>query len=34
MAIKAALCRNCPFRKSSPKAGEAGGSVVPIPYPY
>lgn len=27
MAIKAALCRNCPFRKSSPKAGEAGGSV-------
>ena len=27
MPIKAVLCRNCPFRRSSPKAGEAGGSV-------
>ncbi len=27
MAIKAVLCRNCPFRKASPKAGEPGGSV-------
>jgi hypothetical protein len=23
----AVLCKNCPFRKSSPKAGEIGGSV-------
>jgi len=22
-----AICRNCPFRKDSPKAGEPGGSV-------
>lgn len=27
MPIKATLCKNCPFRKSSPKAGELGGSV-------
>ena len=27
MATKAVLCRNCPFRKASPKAGEPGGSV-------
>lgn len=27
MPIKAVLCRNCPFRKASPKAGEPGGSV-------
>ena len=27
MPIKAVLCQNCPFRKSSPKAGEVGGSV-------
>ena len=26
-AIPAVLCKNCPFRKSSPKAGEPGGSV-------
>lgn len=25
--IPAVLCRNCPWRKSSPKAGEPGGSV-------
>jgi len=24
---KAVLCKNCPWRKSSPKAGEPGGSV-------
>ena len=26
-AIKAVLCKNCPWRKDAPKAGEAGGSV-------
>jgi len=26
-AIKAALCKNCPWRKSAPKAGQEGGSV-------
>ena len=25
--IAAVLCRNCPWRKSSPKAGEPGGSI-------
>ena len=24
---KSVLCKNCPWRKSSPKAGEVGGSV-------
>ena len=26
-AIKAVLCKNCPWRKDAPEAGEAGGSV-------
>lgn len=26
-SVKAILCQNCPFRRSSPKAGEPGGSV-------
>ena len=27
MPIKAVLCKNCPWRRNAPKAGEIGGSV-------